>query len=174
MSETREYLEVKASEHPKEWLRREPRTTHPKILELVREFQAAGGFNNDAAESFICDRVGDLPAHRHHGANDRHRLINQLGHEVYLATQILSDERAQAELDEARAEGFVPLEEIELQDGGRYILKQGTLYSGRSVAAFSAGVRVRARKDGARFVFMLHGAKSRAFVPSGPALAKAA
>jgi hypothetical protein len=169
MSEIRTYLEEKA-QTPNEWLRREPRTTHPAILAAVRECPDT---NNDATERFIEKRVGDLPEHRHHGHEKRDALTNQLGHEVYLARCLMHDEEAAAREAEAVAEGFAPLESVELVDGVRYEVRLGTRYSGQSVPNYAGAVQVRAKIHQGYIVFFPKGARSRYFVPSNPSLVRA-
>lgn len=112
MSTIRAYLEeTRAREGEKGWLKRDPRATHPEILEAVREFRAAGGSYDDDAERFVEERAGDLPEHHHHGHDKRHELTltYTLGHEVYIAKAILSDEENAARLAAALEEGFQPL-----------------------------------------------------------------
>lgn len=175
MTAIRDYLEAKAAERSGEWLRREPRATHPEILEAVREFEAAGGGYDDDAELFIGARAGDLPPHRRHGAPDRHRLIVQLGHEIYVARGVLADERASASLAALQADGFVPLDESALVDGGRYVVCLGTLFVGRSVSVYGEPKEVRAKRiEPGRFMLMPKGARTRGFLPTKTALVKAA
>lgn len=175
MSAVRTYLEAKTADpNPKEWLRREPRSTHPEILEHVRAFKATGDFNNDAAERYIIEQVGDLPAHHRHGHDDRHPLITQLGHEVYLANGILADEKGATQIEAAQADGFMPLDAVELVEGARYLIKLGTIYCGNDVPVYGDPKSVRAHREQGRMVFLPKGAKTRYFVPGGPALIKAA
>lgn len=174
MSAIRDYLEATAAELPGEWLRREPRTTHIDILEAVREFVAGGGFYDDDAERFVNERAGDLPPHRRHGDPDRHRLIVQLGHEVYIAKSVLDDERSAEKLAVLHADGFALLNEAEIEDGGRYVLRLGVTYSGRGVPTFGEPREVRALRDELGWFFLPKGARTRGFRASGPALIKAA
>lgn len=174
MSAIRDYLEAKAAGQPGEWLRREPRTTHPDIQEAVREFEAAGGTYDDDAERFVEERAGDLPAHGHHGGEDRDPLTVQLGHEVYIARRVLDDLAASEALAALQADGFVPLDESALVDGGRYVICLGTLYSGHRVPVFSRPKEVRAKRIDAGFMFLPKGARTHGFRPSHTALVKAA
>lgn len=173
VSEIREYLEAKAAAREGEWLRRRPKTTHPLILAAVRE---SGALYNDDVERAVEAAAGDLPEHYYHGHEKRHRLTKQLGHEVYIARGILDDEAAQARADEHAAAGFVSLDEFEVREGGRYIVRFGTRYVGRSEPEYGEEKTVTARRNPAtgRFVFLPKGARTRGFVPTGPALIKEA
>jgi hypothetical protein len=130
----REYLEERLTlEGDKGWTRRDPRTTHPEILEAVRRFQASGGRYDADAEAFVSEQLGELPGPE----------LRQLGHECYIAKTILRDEERAAELEELRAQGFRLLgEELELEEGKRYTVRVGTVYCGQEVPAFSAPFRV--------------------------------
>lgn len=178
-SEIRSYLESKAALPEREWLRREPRGTDPAILAAVREAQATikpspgGVIYDDDVERYVNELAGDLPAHQHHGSG-RDRLLDQLGHEVYIARTILRDE-ANAEAEAAAlAAGYQRLADVELEDGGRYLIRCGTLYSGYEIPVYAAEREVRARRDGERFIFMPKGARTRGFLPTGPALVRTA
>lgn len=173
MSEVREYLTEKSAE-PREWLRRDPSTTHPEILQLVRECIEGGGFYDDDVERFVTERVGDLPEHQRHGTDCRHALIVQLGHEVYIARRCLDDEKARAFESDALAEGFVPFDADAIQDGARYEVRFGTIYSGHTAPLYSQTYRVRARRNGDDWLLLPPGARSRGFVPSGPTLIREA
>lgn len=174
MSTIRDYLETKAAEHPKEWLRRKPCTTHPDILALVREFESAGGTYDDAAERFVEERAGDLPEHHHHGHEDRHALTYQLGHEVYLARLILDDEAHAEHLAALQAEGFALLDDVEIEAGSHYVLRLGVTYSGHEVPSFGEPHEVQAVRDATGWIFLPKGARTRGFKAHGPALIKAA
>lgn len=167
MSAVRTYLEEKSGEPPKEWLRREPRTTHPEILEAVRDFEAAGGFYDDDAERFVNERAGDLPPHEHHGA-DRHPLIEQLGHEVYIAKGCLKDERAQADIDASIADGFTMLSGEQLEEGQRYIVRLGTLYCGQEMPTFGEPREVRVKGK----LLLPRGARTQGYSASRTVLAQ--
>jgi hypothetical protein len=179
MSEIRTYLEEKAALPEREWLRRETRETHPTILAAVRQAlhtippSRGGVIYDDDVERFVNELAGDLPEHRHHGA-DRDRLIVQLGHEVYIARSLIRDEENAALEAEALEAGYARLADVELADGGRYLIRLGTLYSGYDVPVYAAERAVRAVRDGERFVFMPKGARTRGFIASGPALVRAA
>ena len=170
-STIRAYLEeTRAREGDKGWLRREPKATHPEILEAVRAFRAAGGSYDDEAERYVEEIAGDMPEHRHHGDDDRHELTKQLGHECYIAKGILSDERAQAVIDEATAAGFRPLATVEIEDGKRYTVRCGTQYVGQDVPSYGRPTAVRGKMapDG-HVGFVLKGARNFVHVPT-PAL----
>jgi len=175
MSEIRTYLEAKAALPEGEWLRREPRGTHPEIKQLVAEFRASGGFYDDDAERFVNEKAGDLPPHERHGS-ERDRLLKQLGNEVYLAKGELRDDVAAATLAGLVEQGFEPLDQDTITEGGRYLLCIGTLYCGQTVPSYSEPVLVRARHypPSGRFVFLPKGARTRALIVNGPALVKAA
>lgn len=172
MSTIREYLEEKAALEPREWMRREPRTTHPEILEIVREWEANDGSYDDDAEQLVNERAGDLPAHRHHGT-DRDPLCDQLGHEVYVARRILDDEEASAQVEALRAEGYVSIDEVEIEDGAKYIVRSGTQYSGHAVPVFGDPREMRAIKADFGWMFLPKGARSRGYRISTPAMIKA-
>jgi len=170
MSEIRNYLEAKTALGAREWLRREPRETHPEILEHVRAFQAAGGFYDDDAERYVEEQVGDLPAHRYHGHPERDPLTDQLGHEVYIAKSILRDEAARLKLEAFEADGFAPFDANTVQDGARYSLILGTLYTGRDIPDYGDPVQVRARREGTILGFLPKGARTRGYIIDRPAL----
>lgn len=168
----RAYLEAKAALPEREWLRREPRTTHPAILEAVRAAIESGHRHDDLIERYVEDVAGDLPEHHHHSHEQRHRLTYQLGHEVYLAKGLLDDERNRTHAAEAQSEGYAPLESVNLVDGDRYVIRTGVLYVGQSEPEYGTPCEVRAKWQPAynRFVFLPKGARTRYFVPSGAAL----
>lgn len=171
MSEIRAYLEDKALT-PGEWLRREPRVTHPAILELVREARQGPGVHyDDDVERFVNAKVGDLPAHERHGAG-RDRIVEQLGHEVYVARACLKDEEARAALAGFEADGFVPLEGVELADGERCLVRFGTLYSGQEVAVYGDAREARVRVTPAGRFLLPKGARTQAFATDGLTLVK--
>lgn len=128
------FLAEKA-ESPREWLRREPRETHPAIVEAVRVAHA-GGFTYDDAVVRRCEESLEVPA----------GLLEQLGHEVYVAKGQLHDEEARAALEALKAEGYEPLDEARLEPGVRYLVRCGTLYVGRSVANYGGAFPVRAER----------------------------
>ncbi len=129
MSAIRGYLEEKAALPEKEWLRREPRSTHPDILEAVRTFRMAGGTYDADAERFVCHIAGDLPEWTRHGTENRDRLILQLGHEAYIAKEMLADEQSRRRAAELRAEGFVALHEA--REGKVYDVLSAVTYCGQ-------------------------------------------
>jgi hypothetical protein len=169
MSEVRSYLEAK-TETPREWLRRNPRTVHPTILELVRRFVANGGIYNDDAERFVAEHVGDLPPHRRHGHENRHPITNQLGAEIYLSRSILRDEEARETEAALLAEGFVPLDQTTPESGERCTVVLGTLYSGHEVPVYAKPRQVRIHRTEDRIAFLPKGARTRGFLALGPAL----
>lgn len=137
-TDVRDYLTEKAALGEKEWLRREPRTTHPEILSLVRDLtveEDARTVYDDDVERAVNEAVGDLPPHERHGA-DRHPLVKQLAHEVYIARTICRDWRSLEKIEALGDDGFVWLAAAEPVVGGRYMLRCGTLYSGYSVPVF--------------------------------------
>lgn len=176
MSDIRTYLEEKAALPENEWLRREPRATHPEIQRLVDEF--VGGCTgipyDDDTERYVEAAVGDLPEHEYHGHDNRHRLTYQLGRECYIAKHVLRDREAAEALAQAQAEGFVLLKDADVHAGERYLLRLGVLYSGRDVPDFGEVKSVRAVEYKDRIIFLPKGARTRGFVPSGPALIKVA
>lgn len=163
MSEVTSYLTEKANAGEREWLRREPRYTHPEILALAREFEETGDPGHRAL-GFVEARVGGLDE----------SLRQQLGHEVYVARGLLEDEKARARTEKLAESGYVRLdqENIEIKDGGRYLIRTGVTYVGREEPSFGAEQEVRAKYEGTRYVFLPKGARTRYFVPSGPALVK--
>lgn len=169
MSDVRDYLETHAGALGA--LRRS-HETHPAILALVREFEAGGGFYDDDAERFIETRIGDLPEHRYHGHPERDPLTDALATAIYNAKLSLRDEAASERLAALLAEGYVPLAEATIEEGARYDLRFGMLYCGRSVPDYPPEAwRVRAKRDGERFFFLPHRARTHGFAwPSGPAL----
>lgn len=177
-SEIRTYLEEKAALGEREWLRREPQETHPAILAAVRYVidihPSDRTVYDDDVEREVNGLAGDMPPHLHHGHPDRGPLVKQLGHEVYIARKTLRDEESAAEARVAAEDGFMRLDEedVELVEGGRYIIRLGILYSGYDEPVYGKERPVKAVKDRGRFVFLPKGARTRYFVPSGPALIK--
>lgn len=171
MSAVRAYLNEKAAT-PREWLRREPRTTHPEIQALVREALATlkpspgGTIYDDDVERYVNERVGDLPPHYRHAHPERHALVDQLGHEVYIARQCIRDEEAAAEIVAALDAGYVPLQDADVRDGARYLVRFGTLYTGAAVAVYGEPHEVKARMFGDTLAFMPKGARTRGFDPA--------
>lgn len=153
MSEIRDYLEEKLALGEGEWLRREPRTTHPAIIAAVRAAHAAGGSYNDEVEQYVERVAGDLPEHRYHGHEDRHRLTCQLGHEVYLAKQVIRVDEHRAKLAAYRVDGFARVDEVK-PPPGRYERRSGTLYNGYEVHQYGAPVagRIIETPDGLAFL----------------------
>ncbi len=180
MSAIRAYLEDKAhhSLGEKEWLRREPQETHPAILTAVREAleeippSAGGTIYDDDVERYVNRAAGDLPPHLIHAHPGRHRLVEQLSHEVYIARKCIRDEESAAALNAALEDGYEPLSFASLEDGERLLIRFGTLYSGYSVPVYAAPRKVRVRLQGTQAVFLPNGARTRGFVASGPALVK--
>ena len=167
MSAIRAYLEEKAAMPEKEWLRRDPHTTHPDILQAVREFEEAGGTYNDDAEQHVERVAGDLPEHHYHAHPERHPLTVQLGNEVYIAKGMLKDERSRAALDAAAAAGFRPLEEVTLEAGKRYTVRAGTVCIGQSVPSFGRPLLVRGEETPRGTVgFVRKGARNFVHVPT--------
>lgn len=176
MTTIREYLEDKAAQPEREWVRRKPATTHPEILALVREFVAGGGTYNDDAERFVEARAGDLPPHQYHGHPARHRLTDQLGSEVYLARSIIRDEAEAATNAALEREGFAPLDPAALIDGARYVVRFARQYVGHSVPQYGRAVEVRAHaKTDGGFMFLPKGARTRGYAATTfqPTLIKA-
>lgn len=178
MSAIREFLEEKAAlPLSNEWLRREPRGTHPDILAAVREAEDSipptpgGVIYDDSVEQFVNARAGDLPSHQPHGERDR--VLAQLGHEVYIARGLLRDEVNQAAEDEALADGFAKLADVALVPEGRYLVRPGTLYSGYSVPVYGKAREVRAVNAPNGWGFLPKGARTRGFLAVSPMLVKA-
>lgn len=164
------FLETKSLDG-REWLRRSPRVTHPTILELVREARESGLFYDDDTERYCIERIPGLPPHQRHGT-ERGPLLDQLGHEVYVAKCQLDDEKATAALNEARAEGFAPATEDDLVEGQRYVVRFGTLYVGREVATFGEAHEVRVKRLGGRMALLPKGSRTRGFAPRSPMIAR--
>jgi hypothetical protein len=146
MSEIRDYLYAKACLPEGEWLRREPRTTHPAILAAVRAAKAEGLFYDDDIERYVETVAGDLPDHHPHGHESRNILTYQLGHEVYLAKGVIGDEQKLAEIEAAKTMGFTPVDQTEIQAGTFYLVRLGTLFSGDSVPTLQEPRRMKARE----------------------------
>ena len=135
----RDYLEAKLELGEKEWLRREPRTTHREILNIVRCFRITSEVYgrvayNDDAERAVEKEAGNLPDHYPHAHEKRHPLTNQLGHEVYIAQCICHDENNIRQAARLEAEGFVPI--TEAKHGTRYDVATATLYSGNDYPTY--------------------------------------
>lgn len=180
MSAIRAYLEEKAALPPGEWLRREPRETLPEIADAVRaavSSLAAGRRPNatvydDEVEVYVERAAGDLPEHRYHGHPDRHPLTVQLGHECYLARCALRDEENGAALAAALADGWAQLDYAVVEDGKRYQVRRGTLYSGYRVPVYGSPGDVTARALDGSFVFVPKRARNGFRLPT-PALIRA-
>lgn len=171
MTEVREFLEEKAALGDREWLR-SGRTTHPRIIELVREYREIGYGTDDEAERFVEAEVGDLPTHRHHGDPHRHPLTIQLGHEVYLAKGILRDEELAEEEQRALAAGFVRLEDLDglaIDGTTRYTVRFGTQYVGQNQISWGREHPVRVVVESGRIGVIPKGARNPRYV-SGPVL----
>ncbi len=167
MSDVRDYLTEKAAQGEKEWLRREPRTTHPEVLRLVREAtidEDARTVYDDDVERAVNEAVGDLPPHERHGA-DRNPLVRQLGHEVYIARTICRDERSRERNADLRREGYLPIGEAEPTAGERYMLRGGTLYSGYSVPVFGRARPVKLVRHGERWGYVEKRKRTAYYVP---------
>lgn len=106
----REYLQEKLALGGREWLRRDPRVTHPDILGAVRRAQASGLFYDLDVLEFATEDLG-IP---------KGPLVAQLAHEVYIAKGCLRDEDARIRMAAALSEGFVRLEDAVVEEGGRY------------------------------------------------------
>lgn len=169
MSAIRDYLKAKVALGPNEWLRREPRDTHPEILAAVRKITASAPpdrtLYDDQVEQYVNDYAGDLPRHLHHGHADRHPLVIQLGHEVYIARKIVTDEENAVRLADLHAEGFVPFADWHCHEGDRCIVRFGTLYSGYSVPVYGKPHEVRVKVFGGKLALLPKGARSRGFDP---------
>lgn len=167
MSEIRTYLEQKAALPENEWLKREPRSTLPAILDEVRAYRARVGSRvayNDDAEQAVERLAGDLPEHRYHAHPERHRLTDQLGSEVYIAQCICHDEQNAARAEELRADGFVPLEQVE-EVGKVYDVAPGIVYSGYELPSYGKvheRCRFAGRQNG-RPVFLRPRARTNGF-----------
>lgn len=170
MSEIRAYLEEKAALPPHEWLRREPRETHPAIHAAVRACIEAAPRGrtvyDEDAERYVHAAAGDLPPYFRHAHPERDRLVDQLGHEVYIARKCLQDEEATAEIMAALDAGYVPLQDAEIRDGRRYLVRFGTLYSGYAVAQYGKPRELKARFFDGRLAFMPKGARTHGFDPA--------
>ncbi len=153
------YLDEKELD-PKEWLRREPRSTHPDILGLVRSMLADGLHYDSDLLRHAAEALG-VEETRH------------LGSEIYVARGIIRDEEAATKMDQALEDGYAPLSFADLTVGTRYAVRFGTVYAGRTVPEYGDPVPVRAASDQGRVVLMPKGAKTRYIMPSGPALVKA-
>jgi hypothetical protein len=171
MSAIRTYLQEKAQDSH-EWLRREPRETHPEILALVREAlevlapSAGGTIYDDDVERYANERAGDLPPHSRHGTEGRDPLVVQLGHEVYIARNIVRDDEARDAEAALLEEGFRPLADVEVRDGDRLTAIFGTVYSGYFVPQYGHRHAVTARMFGDRLALLPKGARSRGFDPA--------
>jgi hypothetical protein len=169
-SEIRAYLESRLEDEGKNgWLRREPKTTHPAILALVRDFERTGGVFNEDAERYVEASAGDLPEHYHHGHENRDPITYQLGHEVYLARGILTDAALRGDTDTALSDGYVPLEPDALKEGERYLVRFGTQYVGNSEVTYSDPKEVRVKITAHGPMFLPKGARSNGWMAQRPA-----
>jgi hypothetical protein len=174
-SEIRAYLESRLEdEGPKGWLRRDPKTTHPAILALVRDFEESGGVFNEDAERYVEAAAGDLPKHYHHGHESRDPITYQLGHEVYLARGILKDEALRIEREAAYLAGYKPLEPATLQEGQRYLVRFGTQYVGQSETQYGKPKEMRVKVYDGRPMFLPKGARTNGYRAQTPALVRPA
>lgn len=136
MNAVNEYLYEKVQLPEGEWLRREPRRTHPLIREAVREAKGPRGlFYDDDVNRFVAELYA-VPSE----PNDL--LLKQLVHETYIAKGEISDEEAQAEIDASVADGYT-LGDLHDLPEGRYWLRFPTTFVGRAVANFSAAKEYR-------------------------------
>lgn len=169
MQDALSFIEEKAT-MPKEWLRREPRETHPAILALVREAKTdADLFYDDDVERYVNERIPGMPPHERHGERDP--LVAQLGHEVYVAKSQLSDEKNAHYLASYLAEGYTE-RTAERLDGERYTVRFGTVYVGQTVPQYGEPCPVRAKLSGGRIVLLPKGSRSKAYMHTGPILVR--
>lgn len=173
-SPIRRYLETMLEHEGRGgWTRRKPYVTSPLILELVREYKATTTRpNNDEAERFLEERIGDMPEHYHHGHDNRHELTYQLGSEIYIAGQILDDEAARLRLIDLLDQGFRPLDTSELVEGQKYTVRSGVRYGGRDVPDYSRkDIPARAvMAHTGRWAFLPKGKRTHGFMAESPML----
>lgn len=85
-------------------------------------------------------------------------VTQELGTDVYRARGWLGDQERQAKIDALLADGWRFAGDVTLEDGGRYMLRNRTLYVGHAVSTYHEAHAVRAVMPRLGVVFVKKGA----------------